>query len=553
MKPGNLKKQVRIATFSLLLSLVVLTFPRLCPAAANEVNFKLKDSEAGPTIVDVELSFKMNEGQKAVLKPPEGVVVGNNNSAGLSMNMMSRSQPGFEVQPLEPAELGWIITALQSIEAKVSYRVGFITPKPVQGSAEGTEEGPLPRAIADPDLKAFKASDLLTCPLIPANSEPLTDLYSVRVELSSEDEVLSPWDPCGEEPGVFKVDGTDTLQENFLAWGDLDVRVARDSEPRITVGFSGDYSRLDDSEKKSYSDTIADLYSSLARRIGPGGNAGLLTVLCAGASRFGLSSPSSRTLIDSVQFFHGGRTLTGIAAAVASRGLFELWNRYVFVPDSSKDARWFQEGLPLFYPLRVASIENMMEATDAFGDFSLAYADYLTNPDALTLSLVDAGPAGDVESLHLLRTKGAAVIASIAERLWEETNGTRDMDWFIASMAEKYPYSQGKEYGLVDISEMLEEATDSSWDRFFSDKVMGTGIVDASEFSSTNLFGAHSSGTIGSEVETEGSGASWIYLVVAVVIIFLIPVIFTAYVRRSVKMDLAMPKILPDDEEEQQS
>ncbi|MBU4240548.1 MAG: hypothetical protein KKE43_03510, partial [Actinobacteria bacterium] len=43
---------------------------------------------------------------------------------------------------------------------------------------------------------------------------------------------------------------------------------------------------------------------------------------------------------------------------------------------------------------------------------------------------------------------------------------------------------------------------------------------------------------------------SWIYLLVAAAVILMIPVIFSAYVKRSINLDVRMPKILPDDDEE---
>jgi hypothetical protein len=36
---------------------------------------------------------------------------------------------------------------------------------------------------------------------------------------------------------------------------------------------------------------------------------------------------------------------------------------------------------------------------------------------------------------------------------------------------------------------------------------------------------------------------------VALVVILLVPIVFSPYIRRAVKLDLSMPKILPDDDE----
>ena len=48
----------------------------------------------------------------------------------------------------------------------------------------------------------------------------------------------------------------------------------------------------------------------------------------------------------------------------------------------------------------------------------------------------------------------------------------------------------------------------------------------------------------------KGSGKSWIYLAIAIVIIMLVPIVFNTYVKRAVSLDLSMPKILPDDDDD---
>ena len=272
-----------------------------------------------------------------------------------------------------------------------------------------------------------------------------------------------------------------------------------------------------------------------------------LSVVLCGESRFGLKRPASGTLLDSVVLCDGGNTLEGNGAAAAADGFFELWDRWSLVPKPGGEAEWFQAGLPLFYPMRVAAQAGLMDSRQANEEFSRVYRAYLTDPESMEVSLVEA--VKDPQGRALLARKGAAVCASLSQRLQEDSQGSaKDIDWLLSQMTKKYDAFAEKEYTLVDISELLEGATGISWDRYFEGRVRGTQAVLSSEFSATGLFGS-SSGFGGGVVVGKGSGKSWIYLLVAMFIILMIPVIFGAYVRRAVKLDLTMPKILPDDDD----
>ena len=77
----------------------------------------------------------------------------------------------------------------------------------------------------------------------------------------------------------------------------------------------------------------------------------------------------------------------------------------------------------------------------------------------------------------------------------------------------------------------------------------GTEPVLASEFSRTDLVG--NSGSYGRRLVVDGgSGNNWIYLIGAIVLILLIPVVMGPYVRRAVRLDMTMPRIFSDDDDE---
>ena len=206
--------------------------------------------------------------------------------------------------------------------------------------------------------------------------------------------------------------------------------------------------------------------------------------------------------------------------------------------------------MPLFYPRRVAAETGLADSNDAYKSFSAVYKSYLTNPSATKASLADA--SGQPDERALLAQKGAALCASISLKLQNESKSknVKDIDTLIGAMAAKYDnLKDGKTYTLADMSEMVETATGTSWDRYFEGRVRCTEAVLTSEFSATNLFG-NTTSTGRPLVVGKGSGKSWIYLAIAIVIIMLVPIVFNTYVKRAVSLDLSMPKILPDDDDD---
>jgi hypothetical protein len=101
------------------------------------------------------------------------------------------------------------------------------------------------------------------------------------------------------------------------------------------------------------------------------------------------------------------------------------------------------------------------------------------------------------------------------------------------------------------MSAILEKGTNTSWDAFFHDSVSGTSLILASTFSTTDQFGTGATVGGAKKLTGKGSGKNWIYLVIAILIILSIPIIFSTYIRRSVKLDVSMPKILPDDDDDE--
>lgn len=546
------KIRVSVGRIACAVALVALVLPLAAspsPAAGDlGVKFHLKADENDPHVVDVTLSFKLNGGESVVLKPPEQSNVEAGAAGTIDVELPLQQNPEYIIEALEPSGSGWKVTANIATEVSVSYIVRYSRMKSLHSALEAPGAPYAPRAIAEEDLKAFRGSDLLICPRRPDDGSLLAEEYAVEIELGESDKALTPWTSQEDSGGSFEVDGSTSLLENLVCWGRIDVRTLRGGKPDIVAGFSNDYGKLTDEQKDRYGSNFVSLYDEMAGKLGARPELTRLTVLFTGAGRFGLNEPASRGFLDSVGVFHGGSKLEEVAAAAAARGLFELWNRWSFVPAPGGDAGWFQQGLPWFYPYRCAGLAGLLDADLAFEEFSRVHAAYLTNPLAPSTSLVEAEHQGG--SAGFLASKGAVLCAGIAQRLFDESRGEKDIDWLLGRITGEFDHFEGKEYELVDISELCEEGTGNSWDRFFEERVRGEELMGASEFSSTGLFGTTSSVTGSNVLEDKGSGKSWIYLAVAVVIILMIPVIFSAYVKRSIKLDLQMPTILPDDEDD---
>lgn len=518
---------------------------------AEQVKFTLKSDAADSTAIDVNLSFKMSAGQKAVITPSEQTGQPVPAGAPPTLEPLSQSNPSFVVEPLQGPSGGWIVTAASDGAVQFAYKVKFAPPGKTDGQAVGTSEAPggarPPRAIADMGLKAFNASDAL---FVPQNQsgEYLSEEFGVIVQPESGERALAPWRTASD--GSFEVGSTEELLQNFLAWGKIDKVTLQTGGPAITAGFTSDYNRMSDSDRSAYGGSLMKIHDEIERVMGVRPDQEQVTVLVAGASKYGLSGPASGSMRDSFMLFHGGGKLSGPAAVAASRGWFDLWNGVSLVAAANGNTAWMQDGLPWFYGLRVASRVGLLDANAAYQEFSGVYADYLTDPDALTVSLSTAQKKGGADAL--LATRGAALCASMSVKLTKDaTSGGKDIEWLLGQLSKQFNHFEGKDYSLADVSEILEKATGTSWDRFFSVGVDGTGVIAASEFSTTDVFGT--GGVVGGpqKLAGKGSGKNWIYLVIAVLIIFSIPIIFSAYIRRAVKLDMTMPKILPDFDEDE--
>jgi len=538
-------RTVCIALTAALLACVLCLFPASAATSSSTVNFTLSSDKASAASVDVKLTFNMKAGQKALLEPFDQKAQQGAAGAAPDISMPASTDPSFAIQQVAGVSNQWTVTASSDGLAQVSYKVTVATKSGAPAVTPGAPgSASAPRAHASSDLKAFMASDLLLAPQNESGGY-LTESYGVKVQAASGETSLAPWK--SPSAGSFSVDSTSTLLSNFIAWGKIKTVVKRSAKPAITIGFTSEYDSAKDSTRSAYAGNLIKIYDELVRVMGPRPEQTYATVLVTGSAARGARGPSSESLRDSFLLFHGGSELSGLAAAAAGRGWFELWNRWSLVPRQGGDSAWFQQGMPWFYGYRIAGKLGLSDANTAYAGFSAVYAAYLAGPGATTTSLSAAEAGGEAS---LLATKGAAVCADISVKLATEgTGAAKDIEWLLGQMVKEFNAFKGQKYSLPNISEILEKGTNSSWDAFFHDTVSGTAVILASSFSTTDQFGTGATMGGAKKLTGQGSGKNWIYLIVAILVIFSIPLIFSTYIRRSIRLDLSMPKILPDDED----
>jgi len=530
-----------------LISFWLLAAPLTSASTTDDgVKYRLRADISAPGAFEISLSFRLDKGEEVLLEPLEPSSAAEEGLAAPVVEFRVKSRPEYQIEPVTPG-VGLSITANSDIGLEVPYRVSFEAGNIAQRAGEASRNAKPPLPIICSDLQVFKASQVLICPRRPGTHAPVGNDYSVEFLPGSGQNVLTPWERLGQGY-AFKVNGETALLENYVAMGRIEILEKKQENCIISVGFSTDHHGLTSGQRQAYADDLIALFGQMSKTLGPRPELPRLSVLVAGVERYGLKDPAAGGLFGSLLTFNGARQLRGASASVSSGSMFELWNKWVIVPSQKGGGLWFREGIPWFYPYRAAAEAGLLGSGQAYSEFSQTYLDYVSDPLSQSTSLASAERNTDASSL--LEEKGAVLCASVAKRLADQTKGEKDIDWLLGELARKFDHFKGATYTMVDITELLEGATGKSWDRFFDERLNGTRLLSPSEFSTSDLFGAGSNGVDGEKLKVKGSGRSWLILLVTVLFLFLIPLIFSAYVRRSVKLDLTMPRILPEEEEE---
>jgi len=530
---GNQNKRLTgLVCLAITAGVLIITLSPVARAVdKTPVKYRLRANRSDPSFIDVGLTFRLDQGERAVLST-EG--------SRATFQLVSRPKPEYQVESLASTFGGWVVTANVTGYISFEYRVGFSKEKPPVSAGEAPVGDALPLPRVCPDIKVLRGSDVFICPREQEGSALISDTYRVEFDIEKGEKTLAPWN---RKDGVFLVTGSTDLLQNYLAWGRMVTMNTRAAGIDFTVGLSGEYMRMSSARREQYCKRLGVLLGETEDALGPRNDLTRLSVLICNAKEYGIGVPQAATAKQSVVIFDDGRMLSGAASVAAARGFLELWNRWQLVPSRRGEAAWFQEGMPTYDGYRVAVEAGLLSPQAAYRDLAGIYLDYVTNPRAASVSLAN-GPAPSLQA-----AKGAVVCASMDQRLRDESGGGKDFDWLLGRMAEKFDHFKGRDYSLDDIEGLLEDATGKSWNRFFSRRIQGKGFLLTSDFSSTDLFGNDSGGATGKELETKSSSRTWLFLLVAVAVIIMVPIVFSAYVRRSVNLDLSMPRILPEDDD----
>jgi hypothetical protein len=514
--------------------LAAVACPFALGASQPPVKYDLRASTGASPALHVKVSFNLKSGKKAVLKPSEQSMLNGTAPTAPTLNLDSNPPGGTVVQPLPDGQPGWSIESSVSSTVTIAYRV---EPAATAGSQSGQEtawtQGTAPFVITDA-LKLFRASDGLLVPSSESGAAVGTD-YLVSIEKGDKEISVTPWET---DDGSYSVSGQRELLDNYLSWGSLVQDDSKSGASSVRLAFPTGAS---DQMRKDSKAAAGSIMSEAQQILGERPSMPVLSMLA-------LAPPSASppSMVDSVTL--PDAKLDGDKGVKASGSLYDLWNRWSLLPATDKDAVWFQDGSSVLYSFRLAVLAGLMAKDTANKEFSQTYTAYISNPLAKTMSLAQAETSSDPNAASLLRDKGAIVCAAVGQRLRAETTSQKDLDWFVGQLAKKFPAFQNKKYALVDIEEMLEDATSKSWARFFDDYVRGTRLINPADFTASDIVGIGTQAT-GKRLDVKGSGKSWIYLLIGMIIIMMVPVIFSTYVRRSVKLDVQMPKLFSGDDE----
>ncbi len=196
---------------------------------------------------------------------------------------------------------------------------------------------------------------------------------------------------------------------------------------------------------------------------------------------------------------------------------------------------WFTYGAAGYYQLALPFKAGLMSGSDFWDLLNAVYGDYSANPNVQTLNLATAGellPNGGAE--RFLEEKGPVVVASMDQRIRDVTSNRYSLDDLMKRLAG----TDGFDPGTLDeagLQRNLESLTSVSWKDFFDQNVTGTAQVKSSSFSNLTSLGQQSTNTTaGQPVQSSGPTKSWAWIFVglAILLIFAIPVLLEPYTLR---------------------
>lgn len=198
--------------------------------------------------------------------------------------------------------------------------------------------------------------------------------------------------------------------------------------------------------------------------------------------------------------------------------------------DGQPVPQWFRDGTAGYYQLALPFQAGLISGNDFWDRFDLIYTDYQVNPESQSLAL-DAATSRlpDPAAGRFIEEKGAVLAASIDQRIRDVTGNRYSLDDLVKRLSGTDGYNPGTpdEAGL---QANLESLTGVSWKDFFEQNVKGTALIKASSFSNLKSLSQQSNNPAGQPVQSGPAKSwSWVFVVLATLLIFAIPVLLEPY------------------------
>lgn len=389
--------------------------------------------------------------------------------------------------------------------------------------------------------------------LIPRRSDGSSIFRKFRIRFSNLETNMDSFAPFSRKANhTYLCSEVGALEDNFMAWGKIRVRDVEEADGRFRVVNPHGEGVVASSDKK-----IASLLEEI-RLLSYEGRKVLAGNLKNGEVCV-LFLPATKDPQGETERVFPGRHSLAIPFAFAEKNpehisslgsaIFNIFAENSFLKKTTADADWFYEGAVRLYGLVIAVRAGLIDAGAAEEVLSNIYARYVSNPLSGKTTLVNRMESDEDGSFF--SDKSTIALASIASRLLSQTGAKVDVDALIRSLGKRSPPSRNKSLSLVDIEESAENLTGKSWTRYLDRLVRRNSLIKFSEFSKLEIFAHRSDSFPGQRrLLSRGSGRGWLFLLISVLMILLIPLIFGFYVRRAVKLDISMPAILPEDDEE---
>ncbi len=513
---------------------------------ACEFSLSNPDGEGG---IEVRIRFNAQPNQEIFLAAPW--LERGKNAHGSTLHVdfdVDKCPEGEYSLRVDPPGVLRIITGEKS-RVHIGYRVSIRSDN--QGNSNKSFVSEENLLVTGKAYALASGSSLFFIPRKP-NGKALFKSYRINfADLGPGMTSAAPYKESGKH--TYFCPSVNDLQENYIAWGKIETLECKE-KGKVRIGYPYASAAFSNSRYKGKLEKLIEMIRALfseAKAVLP--SEAENREFCA------FILPDITMEEKSERVFSKGNSIAVILFDEKKLGkiwslgtaIFKTLASGSFMSSASSDALWFIEGATRLYGLIAAVRAGLSSSGEADELLSEVYARYVSNPLRRKITLINRMKTP--QQLSFFSDKSVMVLASIASRMRAETGKKSDLDALVRDLGMRLSGDREGRLSIVDIEESAENLTGISWTRYLDRLVRKTSLIRASEFAKSEIFAqsAGLSSTGKTRLLTKGSGRGWLFLLISLLMILLIPVIFGYYVRRAVRLDLSMPPILPRDEDEE--